>query len=106
MARERVPTRVVERILEKSRRRCAFCFGLNGDDTVKRGQIARLDGNPANNAESNLAFLCLEHHDEFDSRTSQAKSSLATPTRIGTAVRWRPASVEESFTLNRSPTCG
>ncbi len=42
--------------------------------TEKRGQIAHLDHNPANFVEANLAWLCLEHHSEFDSRTSQHKN--------------------------------
>ena len=40
---------------------------------MKKGQIAHLDGNWANNAEDNLAFLCFDHHDEYDSKTSQSK---------------------------------
>jgi len=40
---------------------------------VKKGQIAHLDHDRNNNAASNLAFLCFDHHDEFDSRTSQSK---------------------------------
>jgi hypothetical protein len=33
-----------------------------------------LDHDPSNTSEDNLAFLCLEHHDQYDSRTSQSKS--------------------------------
>jgi hypothetical protein len=40
---------------------------------VKKGQIAHIDGDRNNNAAKNLAFLCFDHHDEFDSRTSQSK---------------------------------
>jgi hypothetical protein len=40
---------------------------------LKAGQIAHLDRNSSNSAADNLAFLCLEHHDEYDSRTSQRK---------------------------------
>jgi hypothetical protein len=32
-----------------------------------------LDGNPKNNQQDNLAFLCLPHYDEYDSRTSVSK---------------------------------
>ncbi|MBI4621416.1 MAG: hypothetical protein HY739_14875 [Desulfobacterales bacterium] len=63
-----------EYILEKSKRRCCLCFGLNYDSMRKRGQIAHLDRDPANSRPDNLAFLCLDHHDEYDSRTSQSKS--------------------------------
>src|SRR5262249_17662889 len=61
-------------VLSESRRRCAVCFGLHADLTPKNGQIAHLDKDPSNNARANLMFLCLEHHDEYDSRTSQSKS--------------------------------
>jgi len=40
---------------------------------VKKGQIAHLDRDPQNNRLDNLAFLCLEHHDQYDTRTSQSK---------------------------------
>ena len=57
----------------RSRRRCALCFGLNGDDAEKKGQIAHVDQDNQKNAEEDLVFLCLEHHDEYDSKTSQSK---------------------------------
>jgi hypothetical protein len=41
---------------------------------LKQGQIAHLDQNPANNTETNLAFLCFDHHDQFDSTTRQSKN--------------------------------
>jgi DNA-binding MarR family transcriptional regulator len=61
-------------ILIRSRRRCCVCFGLNRDVEIKSGQIAHLDGDRSNNTEDNLAFLCLPHHDHYDSRTSQSKN--------------------------------
>ena len=60
--------------LIRSRRRCCICFGLNRDTSLKQGQIAHLDGNPANSAEDNLAFLCFDHHDQYDSTTRQSKN--------------------------------
>jgi hypothetical protein len=50
-----------------------LCYWLKGEDDVKKGQIAHLDGNHANSSDDNLAFLCLEHHDEFDSTPSVSK---------------------------------
>jgi hypothetical protein len=41
--------------------------------TEKQGQIAHIDRNPENNDPNNLAFLCLEHHDRYDSKPSQSK---------------------------------
>jgi DNA-binding transcriptional ArsR family regulator len=61
-------------VLTRSRRRCCICFGLHRDVEVKAGQIAHLDGDRSNGSEDNLAFLCLVHHDEYDSRTSQSKN--------------------------------
>jgi hypothetical protein len=46
---------------------------LRKDTREKKGQIAHLDHNCANNNIGNLAWLCLEHHDQYDSRTSQSK---------------------------------
>ena len=61
-------------VLSNSRRRCCICFGLNRDLRIKSGQIAHLDKDSSNTAYDNLAFLCLEHHDAYDSRTSQSKN--------------------------------
>jgi len=61
-------------VLTLSRRRCCICFGLNRDVEVKAGQIAHLDGDKSNSALDNMAFLCFEHHDQYDSRTSQSKN--------------------------------
>lgn len=71
--RRRTAKTIEAQVLIQSGRRCCFCFGLNGDFAEKRGQIAHLDKNPSNAQLDNLAFLCLEHHDLYDSRTSQSK---------------------------------
>lgn len=67
MPRKPIPDAVQTKVLLKSRRRCCLCFWLAGEDEVKKGQLAHLDGNNENPDEENLVFLCLEHHDEFDS---------------------------------------
>ena len=61
------------KVLVRCRRRCCICFALHRDFSIKRGQIAHLDHDPANNDIDNLAFLCLEHHDEYDSKTRLSK---------------------------------
>lgn len=61
-------------VLLQSRRRCCICFGLNRDTSIRQGQIAHLDGNASNSAEDNLAFLCFDHHDQYDSTTRQSKN--------------------------------
>ena len=73
MQRRKVPEAIQTKIFMMSRRRCSVCFGLERDASRKRGQIAHLDGNPANDHPDNLAYLCLEHHDEYDGKTSQSK---------------------------------
>ena len=65
MARKAIPEATQVSIFVKSRRRCCLCFGLKGEDEVKKGQLAHLDGDNENFAEGNLAFLCFEHHDEY-----------------------------------------
>ncbi len=74
MKRKPTPISIETAIFKKSGRRCALCFVLLGDLTEKRGQIAHLDKDPANSTEDNLAYLCLEHHSLYDSKTSQHKN--------------------------------
>jgi hypothetical protein len=73
MSRKRTPDETEAAVLIASRRRCALCYGLVGDIDQKRGQIAHVDRDPSNADFDNLAFLCLPHHDEYDSKTSQSK---------------------------------
>jgi hypothetical protein len=71
--RKTISPEVIADITSASRRRCCICFALNQDDTEKKGQIAHLDHDASNNSPENLAFLCFDHHDQYDSRPSQAK---------------------------------
>lgn len=67
MPRKKISDAVRNNILMKSRRRCALCYGLNNDKNVKNGQIAHIDRNNENNTEENLVYLCLDHHNLYDS---------------------------------------
>jgi len=71
--RPRTPEQAVTEALVRSRRRCALCFGLEHRNAVVKGQIAHIDHDVTNNDPDNLAWLCLDHHDQYDSRTSQSK---------------------------------
>ena len=71
--RKKIPDDVAAAVLESSRRRCCICAALQDDISEKKGQIAHLDRDPSNNDPDNLVFLCLEHHDQYDSRPSQSK---------------------------------
>jgi len=76
MARKHITEAAIEKVLVRSRRRCCICFGLHRDTGIKQGQIAHLDRDSSNSDLENLAFLCLEHHDQYDSRTSQSKGFI------------------------------
>jgi len=73
MARKPIPEASQTAVLTRSARRCALCFGLSGDLSEKRGQLAHVDQNRDNHAEDNLVYLCLDHHDQYDSTTRQSK---------------------------------
>ncbi len=74
VARKRIPPKVETAVLLKSRRRCCLCVHIDDDCSAKFGQIAHLDRDPSNDAEDNLAFLCLVHHTTYDSKASQHKN--------------------------------
>lgn len=74
MARKPISLTSQANVLLRARRRCCICFGLNRDTSIKQGQIAHLDGNSGNSVEDNLAFLCFDHHDQYDSTTRQSKN--------------------------------
>ena len=72
--RKRTPPDIETAVLAKSARRCTLCFHLRGDLSEKLGQITHLDDDRSNGAEDNLAWMCLEHHSLYDSRTKQHKN--------------------------------
>jgi len=67
-------------VLLKSKRRCCLCFHFADELNEKAGQIAHIDQNPSNSLEDNLVFLCLKHHDQYDTQTSQSKG--LTPAEV------------------------
>lgn len=97
MARKPIPKQTEVNVLTKSRRRCAICYGLNRDTTLKLGQIAHLDHNNQNASEANLCFLCFTHHDEYDSTTSQRKG--LTKEEVKTYRDELYKAVDRAFTL-------
>lgn len=71
MPRKKIPAKTHSNILIKSKRRCALCFGLHNNLEVKEGQLAHIDRNNENNLEENLAYLCLQHHNLYDTNYRQ-----------------------------------
>jgi len=60
-------------VVFRCRRRCCLCFFLDDLKNHRRGQIAHLNHNPSDSRFENLVFICLEHHDQYDSKSSQSK---------------------------------
>ena len=81
MSRKKIPTEIQTQVLIQCRRRCCICYGLEKDYSIKRGQIAHINHNKNDNRLDNLAFLCLEHHDLYDSKTSQSKNLTSNEVR-------------------------
>src|SRR5688500_9244626 len=79
--RQNIPSQVQTQVLTRCRRRCSVCYGLNRDVSIKKGQIAHLDQDSSNCAIDNLVFLCFDHHDQFDSTTSQSKNLTQSEVR-------------------------
>src|SRR6266852_5233645 len=71
--RTQIPKPVETQVLLASGRRCCLCVFLESRESVRKGQIAHLNRNPKDPRFENLVFLCLDHHDEYDGKTSQAK---------------------------------
>ncbi len=82
MQRKKANSEVEAKVLIESRRRCAFCFGLHGDLAEKKGQIAHVDHDCSKSEIDDLAWLCLEHHDAYDSKSSQSKGLTPAELRI------------------------
>jgi hypothetical protein len=72
--RAKIPSDVEAAVLIASGRRCCMCFSYAFDFSQKPGQIAHIDRDPSNADEDNLVFLCLPHHSEYDSKSSQHKN--------------------------------
>ena len=74
MTRVRPNNDVETAVLINCGRRCALCVGLNNDHTVKNGQIAHIDRDSSNSSYDNLVFLCIPHHDDYDTVRRQSKN--------------------------------
>lgn len=63
-----------DEVLLKSARRCCLCVYLKNNTEQRTGQLAHINHNRSSTSEKHLAWLCLEHHNEYDSTTSQSKN--------------------------------
>ncbi|MEI7145473.1 hypothetical protein WCT84_17965 [Pectobacterium brasiliense] len=74
MPRKRISPVTQADVVIKSKRRCPLCVFIDGNETERPGQIAHLNGDNTDDRFENLVWLCLEHHDKFDSTTRQTKN--------------------------------
>jgi hypothetical protein len=98
--RKPTPPEIEKIVLTKSRRKCALCFHLDNDTHQKKGQIAHLDHRRANSIEDNLTWLCLDHHSEYDSVTSQHKNYTIAEVKDAREVLYRWIRHQRSSTLS------
>ncbi|RPI63463.1 MAG: hypothetical protein EHM48_02425 [Planctomycetaceae bacterium] len=70
------------KLLETCRRRCCICFVLENDASQKDGQLAHLDHDHSNGDPDNFVFLCLRHHNIYDSKMIQAKNMTEHEVRL------------------------
>jgi hypothetical protein len=73
MSRKHISPTIQADVIHSTRRKCPICFSYEFDTNIQKGQIAHIDKDSSNNNPENLIFLCLRHHDEYDSKTSQSK---------------------------------
>jgi hypothetical protein len=108
MADRKPPSPEVELlVLTASRRRCCLCYGLNGDLEVKQGQLAHLNRDPSDSSAENLAFLCLPHHDWFDTKPSQSKGATTAEAKHYREELYKELQRrDESETSRRAPEMG
>lgn len=108
--RKKTPSEIETQVLSESGRRCCLCYGLNSDFKIQKGQIAHLDRNPANNDLDNLVFLCLDHHDAYDGRTSQSKGYTIHEVKwyrsvlVEAVVKSRKENLSELPLTSKNPT--
>ena len=79
--RAHIPKSTETAVLFASRRRCCLCFYVDGVDQEQNGQLAHLNKSAADPRFDNLVWLCVKHHDAYDTRRSQTKGHTATEVR-------------------------
>jgi hypothetical protein len=88
--RQPIPPDLRDELLFQSGRRCCICYGLKGDMSITLyGQIAHLNRNPSDNRFDNLAYLCLDHHEQY------ASSTQGQNLTIGEVKRYRQSLYDE-----------
>ena len=64
-----------------SRRRCCLCYYIGGIKDERKGQLSHIGKDPSRSTFDDAVWLCLEHHDEYDGKTSQSKGLMEKEVR-------------------------
>jgi hypothetical protein len=94
--RTKIPDSVRTRVLLANRHACCVCQRIDV-------QIHHIDGNPSNHEDSNLAVLCVQHHDKATSGPSLT-AHLKPPEIKAYKRDWERDCANESVRLARSRT--
>lgn len=70
----KIPLTVVNSLFTSCHRVCALCWALERDGRAKEGQIAHIDRVNTNHKLANLCWLCLFHHNRYDTKMNQSKN--------------------------------
>ena len=76
-------------VLIQSRRRCCLCYYFNSDLEPEKGQLAHVDRDHSKSHADNLAYLCLDHHNEYDTKHLQSKSLMPEELRFARTRLYR-----------------
>lgn len=96
--RVKIPDRTATAVLTACKRRCCICFAIDGVvSPTLDGQLAHLDRKRNNNNQDNIAYLCLRHHNQYDStpstttglRTSEVKQYRSELHHFLKDANWR-----------------
>jgi len=95
--RKKLPLPAETNVLTSSRRRCCLCYGLHRDTSIKTGQITHLNHDHNNHSSDNLTWMCLLHHNEYDSTSSQCKNY--TIGEVKSYIRELDAYIRKEFSI-------
>lgn len=101
--RERIPSAIAALVTTQSCRRCALCYGLHGDLTVKEGQIVHINRQASQSKAANLVWLCLPHHAQYDTISNRNRGFSSEELRIHRAALWAALKQKKHHTVGIAP---
>lgn len=104
--RTHVPKKTQADVLIRCRRRCCLCYFWDQDGSQKDGQIAHINRKSSDALLENLAYLCFEHHNQYDSTAKQAKGITEDELRHARAQLHRHLNERPSYLVTVKLDCG